>query len=169
MFLDIVVASRTRIVFSTRHGKLPCPLKDDAKALLISPFAQRSPVRPAILHRLKVNLYYHPRASSRVTVVVNVPVCMRGIGEGRMRQMRRRRRQLNEGDVVSGRGGRIAWVARVTRRARIVRIAIAVRVWVDPRVAYFQEKQVLVDVISDHIVINFRCNSATGYRQRSPR
>lgn len=86
-----------------------------------------------------------------------------------MRQMRWRRWQLDEGDVVSGRGGRIARIVGVTRRARVVRVAIVAWIGVDPRVAHLQEKQVLVDVISDHVVINFRCNSATGYRQRSPR
>lgn len=94
--------------------------------------------------------------------VVDVRV-MRRIGDGRVRWLPQAgRRQLDEGDVVQGRGG-VTGIAVVSRRARIT---IAAGIRIDPRMGHFQQKLVLVDVISDYLVVNFRCNSATAQDKR---
>lgn len=88
---------------------------------------------------------------------------MRRIGDGRVRWLPQAGRgQLDESNVVQSRGG-VAGIAVVSRWARIT---IAAGIWIDPRMGHLQQKLVLVDVISDYLVVNFRCNSATAQDKR---
>lgn len=72
-------------------------------------------------------------------------------------------RQLDERHVVD----RVHAVARV--RGRTAGIAIRSLLLLlrrQPRVRHLQQEQVLVHVVADHVVINFRCNSVVGEENR---
>lgn len=98
-------------------------------------------------------------SSSRVAGVVHVGMHV-SVRVRRVRRVRRERR----GRQRHGRGrhfyeGHV--VAHVRRVARVVAgRSRSLRVLVHPRMRHFEEEHVLVHVISDHVVINFRCNSA---------
>ena len=91
-------------------------------------------------------------------VLDNGRLVRRGCGHRRLGMQR----QLDQRDVVAG----LEAIVRIGGRAARIAVTFLLLFRRQPRVRDLQKEEILVHVVTDHVVVNFRCNSVMSEKGR---